>query len=303
MYNVIVPAITALNVDGTFDDRGQENLTTYLAQSGVDAVFPLGLTGEFPHLDYATKVDVMNATAIAVGVYRGLTGKDTAILFGVNGETPEETISLVQNASRFKPQGLVLQLSKIDADDHSGFLDAVLAETNVPVFLYANPATAIGEEVVTPENLASYDRDGVEGIKISDSFERFKEYASVDCNLDLYMGNAMDIFRAFGEELPKKPSGVVTGPGNVFPREWSRAWNEQSEDSQVKTLFDKFRTLYYGIPSGKHTIAAIKHVLRTKGIIDSSTCYGKTLTEEDEAYLTEGFEQINGSNERRSAGL
>lgn len=106
LSGVIVPTVTALDEQGMFDEVSQNRLLFYLAASGVNGVFALGLTGEASFLSNETRREVMAVTAQAAHSVRNF-----GALVGVNGDTVDETISNIEYANQLPLDGVVVQPS------------------------------------------------------------------------------------------------------------------------------------------------------------------------------------------------
>jgi dihydrodipicolinate synthase/N-acetylneuraminate lyase len=304
LEGVIIPVVTALKENGNFDESSQVKLLDYVADNGADAVLSLGLTGEAQYLPFNERLKVMRVTAETVQAIKRQ-GTKLKLVLGINGNGNHygEIIKNAYHASKFPIDGVVLQLSRIpDAIDYAVLLEDIRKVSEIPIYLYANPQTAVNNrEIITPDTIEEFSlMENVWGIKVSDEYEMLQKYceATEEADFGVYIGNAMDMFRAFGNgvQLRKPPIGVITGPGNAFPEEWARAWelrnNTGEERERLFSLFTRFRDLYYSMPGGKDTIAAIKFTLYEGGILDSPQCAGKNLSKEDKKYLSKGLEEL-----------
>jgi dihydrodipicolinate synthase/N-acetylneuraminate lyase len=116
----------------------------------------------------------------------------------------------------------------------------------------------------------------------------------------IYVGNAMLMFELFELEdgllgrmreywnryllHNELPIGVVSGPANVMPREWQRAWRacyagDERLMSLYKSTFEQFGAAWRFSKGGKQvekTIACLKHALKLDGIITSDLVAGGT---------------------------
>ena len=71
------------------------------------------------------------------------------------------------------------------------------------------------------------------------------------------------------------PAGVVSGPANLWPREWQRAWRVASAGDvermdQLEACFQKFAATYR-FPEGKRSLAALKRGLARRGVLSSDS--------------------------------
>ena len=109
----------------------------------------------------------------------------------------------------------------------------------------------------------------------------------------IYVGNAMLMFQVFDLERGllgrvreywnryllhnELPIGVVSGPANVLPREWQRAWRacyagDERLMSIYKSAFERFGAACQFSQGGGHVekiIACLKHALKLDGVITS----------------------------------
>ena len=137
--------------------------------------------------------------------------------------------------------------------------------------------------------------DFVRGIKVSAGPRRLGHYTKAARHFrdlgafGIYVGNAhyiLDMMRprtglvgALIERWNRfllhdmLPAGVVSGPANLWPREWQRAWRvacagdiERMDD--MKRLFGSFRESY-AFPEGKRSLAALKRGLLLLGVVSS----------------------------------
>lgn len=304
LNGIVIPTVTALDKKGKFDEVSQRRLLTYLIDNGVSGIFALGFTGESTYLSHDVKKEVMDVTSNHIEEIKKRVKRNIGVIVGVSGKDIEETIANVKYASKLPIDGIVLQPSIIPHKDYLSLIKRVVNASQVPIYLYVNPATAIkNKEVITPDNIRSIITGfkGICGLKVSDDFEMLKKYCKAlegtDCSV--YIGNAMDLFKVFdGNKLIGNiPIGVITGPGNLFPKEWVRAWGLRevatNEKKAILESFKEFQEMYYHVPSGKKTIPTIKYLLHKKGILSSSRCNIATLTKEDEIYLSNGFKNLD----------
>lgn len=303
LKGVVVPIVTAFDPNGDFDKDSYYRHLNYLVDNGIKGIFSLGLTGESPYLHNGLRLEIMEHTSKAVQEINA-SGRNIDLVVGVNGSDAHETISNIEFASSLNIDGIVLQLSLVPSIKPKSFLEEAAKASKVPIYLYSNSATALnGEEVVTPSNIKGLSEiKNVYGLKVSENLQTLKQYFNALGNVDfsLYIGNAMDFFRVFGgnEKLLHEPAGVITGPGNLFPKEWVSAWELRKQaDSygrqRVFKLFTEFSDIYYRMPSGKNTVAAIKYLLHKKGILNYPYCYANPqLSEEAKSYLYHWFKKL-----------
>ena len=100
LEGLIVPLITPLNPDETLDVEHLAKLIEYVLAGGVDAVFLLGSTGEFPNLSMATKESLLRA---ATEIINGR----VPILVGVARAGTRTTIEEGQHLAQFGADAFV----------------------------------------------------------------------------------------------------------------------------------------------------------------------------------------------------
>lgn len=301
LEGIIVPIITALTAEGRFDEFSQKKLIEYLVANEVYRIFGLGLTGEKNLLPHSMKPDVMDTIVKTVQDLR-YHGKNLEVVIGVDGKDLQETKENIAHASKLDINAIVLQPSSIDGIDYNSLINFALENSTHPIYLYANPDTAKqNNEVITPEvikNISNYER--ILGIKVSDIFAQLVKYCKAleGKNTSLYMGNAMDLSKAFSESssIKNKPDGVITGPGNLFPKEWVMAWllRDDLKIPATQELYWKltqFDQLWNDMKT-PNVIAALKYLLHKNEILDSPYCLCGTVSKEDQEKLLKGYDVI-----------
>jgi dihydrodipicolinate synthase/N-acetylneuraminate lyase len=305
-----VPCITALDPDGGVLEADQRRLVRYLMAGGrgADVIFAMGTTGEWNRLEASQRkrairvcVEEIRKHNAALGLGEG---EAVEAWVGVTAPSARETLETLELALEMRADAAVLApLAVRDAADPvrfvarevADFLDA--REHRIPVFLYDNSDIAAGR---VPYLRTSWVKrlsrlDFVRGVKVSAPPRRLGHYTKAARQFrdlgafGIYVGNALHILemmrprsgtwgklvehwnRFLLHEL--LPTGVVSGPANVFPREWQRAWQvSQAGDvermDQLKGLFERFARTYQ-FAAGKRSLAALKRGLRQRGVISS----------------------------------
>jgi dihydrodipicolinate synthase/N-acetylneuraminate lyase len=129
----------------------------------------------------------------------------------------------------------------------------------------------------------------------------------------IYVGNAMLMFQVFKlEDGPvgrlreywnryllhnELPVGVVSGPANVWPREWQRAWRAcYSGDERLMAVCRSAFEAFGGACNFEtdKTIACVKQALKLEGVIGSDLVAKGTplLNEQQRQRLTGRYEAI-----------
>lgn len=132
---IIIPIVTPIHADGTFNETAYRKLLAHFVDSGVHGVFPFGTTGEFYAFSNAEYRRVLEVTKDAVG------GK-MQIYAGANHITPQGAIALAQIAQEVQVDALSVLtpmfVSQTQEELYTYF-ETVAKGTNLPVIIYNNP--------------------------------------------------------------------------------------------------------------------------------------------------------------------
>lgn len=233
---------------------------------------------------------------------------------GVNGLTRREVLDNLDTAIQLGADAAViapLAITDLDEGEIVRFFHRELTERietalePLPVFLYDNA------DINAPGRTAHIRTRIVKelsrlpwicGIKVSASRQVLGNYTKAALHFKqpgefgIYIGNAMLIFdwfrpqRGFIGRLQAGwnewlmnhtlPIGVVSGPGNVLPREWQKAWRvcwagDEELMNQYRDLCAGFeaRTFFGGNETSQYTgkmIACLKYALELDGVISGS---------------------------------
>jgi dihydrodipicolinate synthase/N-acetylneuraminate lyase len=179
--------------------------------------------------------------------------------------------------------------------DVADLLDA--RNARIPVFLYDNAEIAAGgARHLRTHQVKSMSRlDFVRGIKVSVPPRRLGHYTKAARTFrdlgafGIYVGDALYILELMRPRTGLRgrivehwnrfrlhdmlPAGVVSGPANLWPREWQRAWQaacagDVERMEQMKRLFSSFReSTRFG--EQKRTLAVLKRGLFSLGVLSS----------------------------------
>ena len=99
MSGLWLPLITPFQ-DGAVDFTSYERLIEHFIGQGVDALFPLGTTGESPALDEA-EVDALVERTVAVAAGR------VPVFVGIGGNATHKVEKTMRRLERFAFEGIV----------------------------------------------------------------------------------------------------------------------------------------------------------------------------------------------------
>ena len=312
-----VPCLSVLDPDGNPLEHDQRRLVRFLAQSGrgADVIFVMGTTGEWNRLDQARRHLVIRvAVEEAKKINPRLTQaghRPVEVWAGITAGTAAETLETLDLALALGAHAAVIApLATPDVEDPVGFLFRDVADLldardrRLPIFLYDNADIAVGR----PRHLRTRwvkqlsRLDFVRGIKVSAPPRRLGHYTKAARQFrdlgefGIYVGNALYVLDMMRPQAGLRgrlverwnrfllhdllPAGVVSGPANLWPREWQRAWQVASAGdaermAEMARLFERFRASC-SFPEGRRTLAATKRGLLRLGVISSDAVAGGT---------------------------
>lgn len=305
---------------------------------GVDIVFGVGTTGEWNRLTNSTRQRVMEIEVDELRrINDELSAREAAprveAWVGINGRTCAEVLANLDAAIQLGADAAVIAPLAIEDLVETGivrFFQHHLtnliesARRELPVFLYDN------SDISAPGR-APHIRTGivkhlsrlpwVRGIKVSASRRALGNYTRAALHykqpgeFGIYIGNAMLIFELYRprpgllgrldegwrdfllNDTP--PIGVVSGPANVMPREWQKAWRVcwAGDDDLIgvyRDLCSRFEKLCSFAEAGGRSnkmIACLKYALELDGLISFSEVGRGTprLSQEQKKSFSDGY--------------
>lgn len=212
LRGIIPPLVTPLNLDGTLDLAGLGRLIEMLLQAGVHGLFPLGTTGEAPHLSRELRATFLNHVS-------RITRGRVPVLAGITDSSVDEAAWMAARAADAGCDAVVFAAPHyfpMTQDELTGFACALARKLPLPFVLYNIPFCTkdyFGLEAV--RRIA--DLPGCLGVKDSTSDMDF--YAAlVDAlrdrpDLTVLMGPEEKLWDA----VMRGGHGAVTGGANLAP--------------------------------------------------------------------------------------
>ncbi len=298
---------------------------------GTDVIFANGTTGEWNQISNQERLRLMEIAVdetnrINAELQNSSKPKNIEVWLGLNGSTKQEIITNLKAAIQFGAHAVViapLAINDLEESEIVRFfrreLNALIedASPEMPVFLYDNadinsPGRTDHIRTHIVKNLSRL--PWIYGLKVSASRRVLGNYTKAALHFKqpnefgIYIGNANLIFDWY---RPKKgfmqriqagwrdwmlhdhlPIGVISGPANVLPKEWQKAWNvcwagDEELMDQSQKMAEKFEALsLFNEPNGNQytgkMIACLKYALELDGVISSSFVAGKTKKLSDE---------------------
>jgi dihydrodipicolinate synthase/N-acetylneuraminate lyase len=305
-----IPLVTVFDRQGNILEDEQRALIRFAIQdgAGADVVFAAGTTGEWNRIDNRRRQLVCRIT-VEECARASAAGKKIEAWAGITAPTRAETLDNLSHALDIGADAAVLApLSIADAGDPVDFVireaAAVFEERarSIPVFLYDNADIAAPGKAphMHTRDVKQMSRcDFVRGMKVTAGKRVLGNYMHAASNFKLagefaiYAGDPYLIFDLFAHPRGllgtmrhrwnrywtqgALPYGVVSGPANVMPREWKRAWlacraGDDGLMARYAGVFGAFRAASAFERSGKivrPTIACLKAALVEMGVCES----------------------------------
>lgn len=312
-----VPVITALDDAGCVLEADQRRVVRHVIQQGrgADVIFGVGTTGEWNRLaarehQRAMEIEIDEVRRVNAALPAG--ARPVEVWMGVNGHTRADVLAHLDASIHLGADAAVIApLAISDLPEHeivsffqrdiTGLLES--APRELPVFLYDNadisaPGNAPHIRTRIVKHLSRL--PWIHGLKVSAPRRVIGNYAKAALHYKLpgefgiYIGNAMLIFEMYRpshsllgrlregwrdyllNDVP--PIGVVSGPGNVMPREWQKAWRAcWTGDEELTRVYDalctRFETICQFEENGRPVvkmIACLKYALELDGVLSAS---------------------------------
>lgn len=305
-----VPVVTVLDAAGRLLEDEQRAVVRHVVQDGygADIVFAAGTTGEWHRLSNPLRQQVMRVCAEEVAKVNATLPpgvRPVEAWAGVTAHTPEEVLENLRFAALSGSDAAVLApLSIRGLGDPVRFVAREVGDLldqlnrRIPVYLYDNADIAADPKLphIRTRQVKALSRlDFVRGIKVSAPRKVMGNYTKAASSFGergafgIYVGDAHQIFELFrprpgllgslSEHWQRwrlrggLPIGVVSGPANVLPREWARAWQvcragDTERMARTRRVLETFRdgTRASG---GKRAVACLKRALRLSGVVTS----------------------------------
>jgi dihydrodipicolinate synthase/N-acetylneuraminate lyase len=309
---------------------------------GADVIFGVGTTGEWNRIANTERqllmeieVDEVQQINSALSAQRAAPAPVEAWV-GVNGVTRAEILANLDAAIQLGADAAViapLAIEDLDETEIVRFFHREItnmieaASRELPVFLYDNAEIAargraphIRTRIVKHLSRLPW----IRGLKVSAPRHVLGNYIKAALHykepgeFGIYIGNAMLIFDMYRPSHgligrlregwrdyllhSTPPIGVVSGPGNVMPREWQKAWRvcwagDEEMTDVYRDLCARFENICRFAESGKRvkkTIACLKYALELDGVISSSAVGPGTrsLTAEQKRVFAEDYRAL-----------
>ncbi len=331
-----IPSITVLDERGRVLEAEQRSVFRYNAQQGygADIIFGVGTTGEYNRIENCERQRLMRIQVDEVAkINKEIAGRDRQALeawVGVTAESPAETLANIECAmDSGADAAVVAPLSIGGAMDIQDFFQRQVSDLfdhrgrSLPLFLYDNADIAVDPKLahIHTRDVKKLSRlPFICGVKVSASRKVLGNYTKGALHFKdkgefgIYIGNAMLMFQVFHLEdgfmgllreywnryllRNELPIGVVSGPANVLPREWHRAWRASfTGDERLMRIYkEAFEEFGAACRFGRteKMLACFKYALKLDGVIESDRVAAGTpaLTGEERKIFTSKYAAI-----------
>jgi dihydrodipicolinate synthase/N-acetylneuraminate lyase len=331
-----IPTVTILDKDGRVIESEQRKVFRHNAQKGfgADIIFGVGTTGEYNRIINSERQRLMLIEIDEIAnINRENADNDKPAVeawVGVTAESRKDTLANLACALDAGADAAVIApLSIGDAADIQDFFQREMSDLfdhkgkALPVFLYDNADIAFDPRLahIRTRDVKKLSRlPFISGVKVSASRKVLGNYTKGALHFKdkgefgIYIGNAMLMFQVFKLEdgfaglvreywnryllRNELPVGVVSGPANVMPREWQRAWRASfTGDERLMRIYkEAFDTFGAACRFGKteKMLASLKYALKLDGVIESDIVASGTpaLTDDDRKVFAPKYAQI-----------
>lgn len=224
----VPPMVTPTTGTTDVDTETLREFTDFLVQGGVDGLFPIGTTGEFPSLSREQRRDVIETVVDH--------SADLPVLAGCGGTAVSAVRQYVADADDVGADAAVVVTPYYQDASQEGlrrFYEAIADGSALPIYLYNIPQFTGND--LTPETTATLaEHPNIAGVK--DSSGDFTYF------LDLLEAtpDSFDVFQGIPTysimSLEHGANGLIAGPANVFPRAVSELYDayENGDDERAR---------------------------------------------------------------------
>lgn len=267
MKKSIYGAMTALVTpfkNGKIDENGYEKLIKRQIQNGIDAVVPVGTTGESATL---THDEHRICIEIAVNVCKG---SNVKVLAGAGSNATHEAIGLAEFAQKCGADGILSVAPYYNKPTQEGIYQhykAISNSVDIPILLYNVPSRT-GCDIL-PETIIRLfnDCDNIYGVKeASGNIERCVDILAHEPRLYLLSGDDAINYPV----LSNGGKGVISVTSNLLPDQTSALthYAMKNEFLKAKEINDKLYNINKALFCESNPIP-IKAAMFIAGLIDS----------------------------------
>lgn len=212
IYGLMPPMITIFNKDESIDEKGTRNHVDYMIANGVQALIPVGSTGEFAAMTLEERKKVAE---IVVDQVRGR----VPVYIGTAHYSTKIAIEMSKHAESIGADGVMVIAPYYLLPTEREIMEhyrAIAASIKIPLMLYNNVWFAKVE--LSPSAIAKLANEGV----VKSVKEAHGDPSRIH-DLKLYTQNKLTVFYGHDvcafEGLAVGADGWIAGVANLFPRQ------------------------------------------------------------------------------------
>ena len=289
LNGIVVPIVTPLSANDEVDVASLESLTEYCIQSGLQAIYPCGTTGEMMYLT------VEERKIVAETVIKRTAGR-VPVYVHVGAWNLKDTVELAKHAVEAGADGIAVvtpSFFKISEDGLVDFFVSVAKSVpeDFPVYLYAIPQYAMNDISVAVAQRSAEQCPNIVGIKYSyPDMTRIQQLMRIkDGQFSVLAGpdQLLTAVMAMGGD------GVVSGSSQVIPEYYEAVWEALKQgDYPLAARRQQLTNRLNEALCSVNNIAAYKAVLWKQGIIKTRKTR-KPLEEYTDAQLDSLLKELD----------
>lgn len=288
---IIPPLVTPLNADGSLDELSLERIIEAMIGAGVHGLFPLGTTGEAPHLGRELRADFLQLVA-------AIAKRRVPVWAGITDSSVDEAAWMAERAAEAGCEAVVFAAPHyypMTQDELAGYVRALAARLTLPFLLYNIPfCTRDSFSIETIRRAA--DLPGCLGVKDStgdmELFKRLIEAFRDRAEFTILIGPEERLWEA----VRMGAHGGVTGGANLAPEIYTALYAAAvaGRHDLAAPLIEKVNNIsariYDALPERSGYFRGLKCAMELRGLCQN--------------YLAPPFEPIQGeARERIRAAL
>lgn len=292
LYGTVVPIITPFDENDELDIDSLKRLTEYIAESGLQCIYPCGTTGEMCLLSKEERKKVVET--VVEQNHRRL-----PVFAQVGAVTEKETIELAKHAVEAGCDGIGVVTPIYFKLSDRGLVDfythvANSVPSDFPVYLYGIPQNAVNDISVNVAKETAARCKNIVGIKYSyPDMTRLQNFMLVRDETFSVLVGPDHLFQAVAAA---GGDGVVSGNAMIIPEHYGAIWMALQEKDYEKARKIQRRTnVLNEVLCRINNISAYKVMLKEKGIIRNTAMRSpmEHLTEEEAETLIKEMNRLD----------
>ena len=237
LQGVITALITPFNEDGSIDFYALKNLIEEQIEKGVNALLPMGTTGESPTLSIKEHLSIIETTIAQ-------TAKRVPVIAGTGSNSTSEAIELTKEASNLGADFTLQVAPYYNKPNQNGFYAhfcKIADEGGLPVILYNIPGRS-GKNIEATTTLKLASHNNIVGVK--------EASGSLPQVMEIIKKAPKDFLVFSGDDNLTLPmiacgaNGVISVASNIIP-----AQMKEFVTAALKGDFNLARELHYKLYS------------------------------------------------------